>query len=47
MVVGGVVVETAVEKVVQGVRDEGGGVRKRPVKGGALVGVGKGGWGLV
>lgn len=33
MVVGGVVVETALEKVVSGVK-EGGGVRKRPMGGG-------------
>lgn len=33
MIVGGVVVETGLEKVVSGVR-EGGGVRKRPVGGG-------------
>lgn len=53
MIVGGVVVETALEKVVAGVR-EGGGVRKRPVGGsggGGGVGMGSGafsgrvGWG--
>lgn len=30
MVVGGVVVETSLEKVVREVREKGGGVRKRP-----------------
>ncbi|MCJ1464149.1 Sigma-adaptin 3A [Pseudocyphellaria aurata] len=49
MVVGGVVVETALEKVVSGVK-EGGGVRKRPIGGGAGGGgagafVGRAGWG--
>lgn len=50
MVVGGVVVETALDKVVSGVK-EGGGVRKRPIGGaggqggGAGAFVGRGGWG--
>lgn len=55
MIVGGVVVETGLEKVVSGVR-EGGGVRKRPVGGGGGGGgsvggvgsgafAGRGGWG--
>ncbi len=57
MIVGGVVVETGLEKVVGGVK-EGGGVRKRPVGGGGGGGsggvgggvgsgafAGRGGWG--
>lgn len=51
MVVGGVVVETGLEKVVSGVK-EGGGVRKRPIGGsggggggGAGAFVGRAGWG--
>lgn len=43
MIVGGIVVETGLEKVVSGVR-EGGGVRKRPV-GGAGGGMGGSGGG--
>ncbi len=49
MIVGGVVVETALEKVVQGVKD-GGSVRKRPVAsmgGGATGFGGRGGWGRI
>lgn len=45
MIVGGVVVETGLEKVVAGVR-EGGGVRKRPVGGGGAGGGGSGGGGV-
>ena len=44
MIVGGVVIETGLEKVVSGVR-EGGGVRKRPVGGGGGGGGGSGGSG--
>lgn len=54
MIVGGIVVETGLERVVGGVR-EGGGVRKRPVGGGSGSGggggvgsgafAGRGGWG--
>lgn len=44
MIVGGVVVETGLEKVVAGAR-EGGGVRKRPVGGGGGSGGGGGGVG--
>lgn len=41
MIVGGVVIETGLEKVVSGVR-EGGGVKKRPVGGGGGGGGGGG-----
>lgn len=44
MIVGGVVIETGLEKVVSGVR-EGGGVKKRPVGGGGGGGGGSGGGG--
>lgn len=45
MIVGGIVVETGLEKVVAGVR-EGGGVRKRPVGGSGAVGGSGGGGGI-
>lgn len=38
-------VETAVEKVVRGVREEGGGVTRRPGAS-SRGGIGRGGWGL-